>query len=294
MARNAGKREVTIGLIQMSAGPDIDKNLEKGLRMIGEAAKKGAQIVCLPELFRSLYFCQEDNRENFGLAEEIPGKATEALSKAAKRNRVVVIAGLFEKKAEGLYYNSAVVIDAEGSLLGTYRKMHIPDDPTDYMENLYFRPGDLGFRSFKTAYGRIGVLVCYDQWFPEAARLTALAGAEIIFYPTAIGWEPGMPDSLNKRELEAWKTMHKAHSIANGVFVAAVNRVGKEKKIDFWGSSFVSGPFGETIAKADSRKEEIVIARCGLGSIEKTRQVWPFIRRRRIDAYKGMTSKFVE
>jgi N-carbamoylputrescine amidase len=286
------KREVTLGLIQMKMDPDVEKNLEKGLLMIDEAAGKGAQIVCLPELFQSLYFCQDDNPENFKLAEEIPGKATEALSRAARKNKVVVVAGLFERAAKGVYYNSAAVIDADGSLLGKYRKIHIPEDPTDYMENLYFAPGDLGFKSFDTAYGKVGVLICWDQWFPEAARITALAGAEIIFYPTAIGWLPSAPDSLNRTELSAWKTIQRAHGIANGVFVAAVNRVGREKNIDFWGSSFVSGPFGETIAEIGPEKEGAVIARCDLNYAKTTREVWPFLRKRRVDAYKGITSKF--
>ena len=289
-----GAREVTIALIQGGAGPDTKANLDKAVERIAEAAKKGARIICLPELFKSEYFCQAQDRNNFRLAEAIPGETTDALSKAAKANKVVVIAGVFEKKASGLYYNSAVVIDADGAALGTYRKMHIPEDPVDYHEKMYFTPGDLGFRSFKTAYGNIGVLICWDQWFPEAARLTAMKGAEIIFYPTAIGWSPEDAADAKKIQIDAWETVQRAHGIANGVFIASVNRVGREGNIKFWGSSFVSGPLGEMVAKAGSEKEEILIAKCDLSRVESTREGWPFLRDRRTDAYKDMTSRFSE
>lgn len=294
MAKGTEGKEVTIGLVQMSGDADPDKNLRKGIRKIEEAAKKGAQIVCLPELFKSRYFCQDDNPDNFKLAEPIPGETTDALSEAARRNKVVIVAGLFEKKAKGVYYNSAAVIDADGKLLGIYRKMHIPEDASDYREKLYFTPGDLGFKAFDTAYGKIGVLICWDQWFPEAARITALSGAEIIFYPTAIGWLPGADEKLNQKESAAWEMIQRSHGIANGVFSAAVNRVGREGNIIFWGSSFASGPFGEILAKAGSEKEEILIAKCDLNSIETTRRGWPFLRDRRIEAYKDITSRFLE
>ncbi len=286
------KDEVTIGLVQMSMSEDPEANLEKAVKMTKDAAGKGAEVVCLPELFRSQYFCQEEDQENFKLAEGIPGETTQALSMAAKDNGTAIIAGIFEKRARGLYHNSAVVIDSSGKLLGTYRKMHIPDDP-HYYEKFYFTPGDLGFKAFDTVHGKLGTLICWDQWYPEAARLTALLGAQIIFYPTAIGWFPEEEESTKEMQ-SAWETIQRAHGIANGVFVAAVNRVGKEGKINFWGSSFVSGPFGETLAKASSDKEEVLIARCDLGRIDSTRQGWPFLRDRRIDAYKGVSSRFLD
>lgn len=291
MEKNRKKDEVNVGLVQMSMGRDPESNLDKALRMIGKAASKGADVVCLPELFRSRYFCNEENTENFRLAETIPGETTEAVSRAAKDNGVSVIAGIFEKRTRGLYHNSAVVIDSDGSLAGTYRKMHIPDDPSFY-EKFYFAPGDLGFKSYKTSCGHLGVLICWDQWYPEAARITSLLGAQIIFYPTAIGWLPGEKEA-SKEMQSAWETIQRSHGIANGVFVAAVNRVGREGKMNFWGSSFVSGPFGEMVAKASGDREEIVVARCDLGSIDATRHGWPFLRDRRIDAYKGITSRFL-
>ena len=293
MVDGTGKKVVTIGLVQMGMGSDTEKNVEKAKRMVEEAADKGAQIVCLPELFRSQYFCQAQDSGNFKLAEEIPGKTTHELSKIAKERNIVVIAGIFEKRSEGIYNNSAAVIDADGSLLGVYRKMYIPEDPTDYHEKMYFAEGE-GFKAFDTAYGRIGVLICWDQWFPEAARLTALEGAQMIFYPTAIGWYPSDRKELKKRQLDAWQTIQRAHSIANGVFVAAPNRVGTEGNIDFWGSSFVSGPFGEVISEADDAKEQVLIARCDMAEIERTRHGWPFLRDRRVDAYKGITSRFAD
>lgn len=290
--KNQRRDEVTVALIQMSMGKDTKANLDKAVNKIGEAAKKGAEVVCLPELFRSQYFCQEENAENFNLAETIPGETTEAISKAAKKNGVAVIAGIFEKRTRGLYHNSAAVIDSNGSIAGTYRKMHIPDDPHFY-EKFYFTPGDLGFKVHSTAYGKLGVLICWDQWYPEAARITSLLGAQILFYPTAIGWLPGEDESVKEMQ-SAWEIVQRAHGISNGVFVASVNRVGNEGEMKFWGSSFISGPFGEVLAKASPDKEEILIARCDLSRIDTTRHGWPFLRDRRIDSYKGITSRFLD
>ena len=292
MSKSAKKDEITIGLVQMSMSSDANTNLEKAIKKIKEAASKGAQVVCLPELFMSEYFCQEEDPENFKLAEPIPGPTTDAISKAAKENNVSVIAGIFEKRARGLYHNSAAVIDNSGKLLGVYRKMHIPDDP-HYYEKFYFAPGDLGFKAFDTEHGKLGTLICWDQWYPEAARLTALLGAQILFYPTAIGWFPEEEESTKEMQ-DAWQTIQRAHGIANGVFVVAVNRVGKEGKINFWGSSFVSGPFGEIIAKASADKEEVLVVKCDLSKIDATRHGWPFLRDRRIDAYKGVSSRFLD
>ncbi len=292
MQKPSNRDQVTLALIQMSVSADAKANLANAIKRIGEAAAKGAQIVCLPELFRSLYFCQEEDASNFSLAEAIPGETTAALSRAARKSGVVIIAGVFEKRARGLYHNSAVVIDADGRLLGTYRKMHIPDDPHFY-EKFYFAPGDLGFKAYKTRYGTIGILICWDQWYPEAARLTALRGAQILFYPTAIGSLPG-EERAAKEMRAAWETIQRSHGIANGVFVAAVNRVGAEGEMDFWGSSFVSGPFGEVIAKAGPSRDEILIAKCDLGKIDSTRHDWPFLRDRRIDAYDGIASRFLD
>lgn len=286
------KAEVTVALIQMSMSPDPEKNLSKALIKIKEAAAKGAETVCLPELFKSRYFCQEEASENFALAEPIPGTTTSVLSDSAKSNEINIIAGIFEKRARGLYHNSAVLIDSRGKLVGKYRKMHIPDDPNFY-EKFYFAPGDLGFSSFNTEHGKLGILICWDQWYPEAARLVALAGAQIIFYPTAIGWLPGEKESTIQMQ-DAWETIQRSHGIANGVFIAAVNRVGKEGKLNFWGSSFVSGPFGDIIAKASKDKEEILIAKCPLGDIDSTRHGWPFLRDRRIDAYSRISSRFID
>ncbi len=292
MAGTNGDENVKVALIQMSVSDDPDANLERALKLIDESARKGAQIVCLPELFRSRYFCQSEDADNFSLAETIPGKTTEMLSKTAKRNGVVLIAGIFEKRTRGLYHNSAVVIDADGSLLGTYRKMHIPDDPHFY-EKFYFTPGDTGFKVYATKYGKIGVLICWDQWYPEAARIATLMGAQIIFYPTAIGSLPGEEKSAEGMR-SAWETVQRGHGIANGVFIASVNRVGKEGTLDFWGSSFVSGPFGEVVAKAGATRDEIVMARCNLHEIDVVRHEWPFLRDRRIDAYKGISSRFID
>lgn len=284
-------KKVKLGLIQMSSAGTPKANLEKAQQKVRQAAAKGAQIICLQELFCSDYFCQNCEVSNFELAETIPGPSTEALGKLAKEKSVVIIASLFEKRAEGIYHNTAVVIDADGKLIGKYRKMHIPDDPNFY-EKFYFTPGDLGFQSHKTKYGNIGVLVCWDQWFPEAARLTALAGAQIIFYPTAIG-NSAADASIAKAQKDGWETVQRGHAVANEVFVAAVNRVGKEAGISFWGGSFVADPFGGVIAKAGD-KEEIMIVECDLAQIEETRHGWPFFRDRRIDAYGDITSRFID
>jgi N-carbamoylputrescine amidase len=293
MARNPPPREVKLGLIQMSAGDNPAANLEKALERIASAAKKGAQIVCLQELFRSRYFCQTENHANFKLAESIPGPTTEALGALASEHAIVIVASIFERRAAGIYHNTAVVIDADGAIAGIYRKMHIPDDPL-YYEKFYFTPGDLGFPSYQTRYAKVGALVCWDQWFPEGARLAALGGAEILVYPTAIGWIPNEPRAVAQQQRAAWELIQRSHAVANGVYVAAVNRVGREGKIKFWGNSFVAGPLGEIVAQAGSEREEVVLARCDLGKIEETRQSWPFLRDRRIDAYASLTSRTLE
>lgn len=277
----------------MSCDSNPDKNLKKAIARIGEAAKQGAQIVCLQELFRSQYFCQSEDIELFKLAETIPGPSTEALSKLARQKRVVIIASLFEKRAAGVYHNTAVIIDSDGKIAGKYRKMHIPDDPL-YYEKFYFTPGDLGFQTHQTKVAKIGTLVCWDQWFPEAARLTALSGAQFLFYPTAIGWLPNEEKEMNEAQHSAWETIQRSHAIANGVYVVVVNRVGREGQLNFWGQSFVADPFGRIIAKASSDKEEVLVVDCDLGKIEETRQNWPFLRDRRIDSYDALSLRFVE
>jgi len=292
MAQKKNTNQVTLGLIQMTSGENPQANLAKALRRIRAAAEKGARIVCLGELFRSRYFCQSEDARNFKLAETIPGPATEALASLAREREVVVVASIFEKRSVGIYHNTAVVIDADGALVGLYRKMHIPDDPL-YYEKFYFTPGDLGFPSFQTRYAKIGVLVCWDQWFPEGARLASLSGAQILFYPTAIGWIPNEPRPVAQQQRSAWELIQRSHGVANGVFVAATNRVGREGKIKFWGNSFVAGPFGEMVARAGDR-EDILIAKCDLTRIEETRQSWPFLRDRRIDAYGPLQSRFLE
>ncbi|MCB1022535.1 MAG: carbon-nitrogen hydrolase [Acidobacteria bacterium] len=289
----------------MSCSSDPAANLEKVLDRIADAAKQGAQIVCLQELFRSQYFCQEENAELFNLAEPIPGPSSHALDKAAKQHGVVIVGSLFERRAAGVYHNTATVHDADGSMLGMYRKMHIPDDPL-YYEKYYFTPGDLGFKVFETRFGRIGTLVCWDQWYPEAARLTALRGADLLVYPTAIGWHPGEKDEWGERQREAWRTIQRSHAVANNVYVAAVNRVGVELPltespdrplsyhgIEFWGDSFVAGPMGEVIARAGS-DEQILLAECDFAKIETIRRNWPFLRDRRIDAYTGIDRRFLD
>ncbi len=284
---------ITIGLIQMRCGPKPQKNLEKAVERVEEAAHRGARVICLPELFRCRYFCQSEDHDNFKLAEPIPGPSIEVLSKTASKRRVVIIASVFEKRSSGVYHNTAVVIDATGKLVGKYRKMHIPDDPL-YYEKFYFTPGDLGFQSFKTKYAEIGTLVCWDQWYPEAARLTALKGAQIIFYPTAIGWHLREKKQFGQKQHDAWLTIQRGHAIANGVFVAVPNRVGLEGTVQFWGGSFVCDPFGEVLARASDDREEVLVVKCDLGRVEETRQHWPFLRDRRIDAYQQITERLLD
>ena len=285
-----------IGLVQMSCSTDRDANLEKAIRGVREAAAKGAEIICLPELFRSQYFCREENAELFDLAEAIPGPSTEALSSVAKELQVSLIASLFEKRAQGLYHNTAAVLDADGSLLGLYRKMHIPDDPL-YYEKFYFTPGDLGFQNFETRFSRIGVLVCWDQWYPEGARITSLQGANILLYPTAIGWHPSEKAQYGEAQLDAWRTVQRAHAISNGVFVAAVNRTGFEGPADhgleFWGNSFVADPFGRVLAKAPANEEQVLVVECDPKQMDEVRRNWPFLRDRRIDAYAPITQRWL-
>ena len=292
MHKRTKSNSVRIGLIQMSCDLKPEANLKKAIIRIGEAAQKGAQIICLQELFRSQYFCQSEDIELFKLAETIPGPSTDALSKVARQKKVVLVVSIFEKRVAGVYHNTAVVIDANGKIAGKYRKMHIPDDPL-YYEKFYFTPGDLGFKTHNTAYGKVGALVCWDQWFPEAARLTALSGAQVLFYPTAIGWLPNEKKEVNEAQHSAWETIQRAHAIANGVYVAVVNRVAREGKLNFWGQSFVADPFGRIIARASADQEEVLITDCDLDKIDETRQNWPFLRDRRIDAYGDITRRFI-
>jgi N-carbamoylputrescine amidase len=280
-----------IALVQMSCEAEPQRNLDKALTRIGEAAARGAKVICLQELFRSRYFCQSEEARSFDLAEPIPGPTTEALGAIAAAHKVVVVGSIFERRTEGIYHNTAVVMDADGRLAGRYRKMHVPDDP-HYYEKFYFTPGDLDFTAHRTAHATVGALVCWDQWFPEAARLVALAGAQIVFYPTAIGWERGEVEPVRRRQLQAWETVQRGHAIANGMFVAVVNRVGAEDSLEFWGNSFVVDPFGEVIARAGGSAEEILVADCNLALIEETRRNWPFLRDRRIDAYGDLLRRF--
>jgi N-carbamoylputrescine amidase len=296
----AQPQTLTLGLVQMRCSKDPGENLERAVARVREAAKAGAQVICLPELFRSQYFCQTEDHANFDLAEPIPGPSTEALGRIAKEERVVVIGSLFERRAAGVYHNTAVVFDADGSTRGLYRKMHIPDDPAFY-EKFYFTPGDLGFKAFDTAAGRIGTLVCWDQWYPEGARLTALQGADVLFYPTAIGWHPAEKAEFGASQASAWQTIQRAHAIANGVYVAAVNRVGHEMPtsgdgvgIEFWGGTFVADPFGVVMKEASRTDEEIVVVTCDRRHQETVRQHWPFLRDRRIDAYGQITRRFID
>ena len=291
MKKKTRGQTVRIGLIQTACDVNPEKNLKKALQQVKLASAEGAKIVCLQELYRTPYFCRTEDPKNFDLAETIPGPSTAAFSKLAKATDTVIVASLFEKRASGVYHNTAVVIDADGKLLGKYRKMHIPDDPGFY-EKFYFVPGDLGFQAFETRYAKIGVLICWDQWFPEAARLTALAGAELLFYPTAIGWKPNEPVET-KYYHDAWETVQRSHAIANGVYVASTNRVGTEGELKFWGSSFVSDPFGHLLYRASDRREEIILADCDLSKVEKTRREWPFLRDRRIDFYSPITSRVI-
>jgi N-carbamoylputrescine amidase len=286
-----------VGLVQMSCAVDPNENLEKAIWRAREAAARGAQIVCFQELFRSQYFCREENAELFALAESIPGPSTAALGKLARELGIVIIASLFERRSVGLYHNTAAVIGADGEIVGMYRKMHIPDDPL-YFEKFYFTPGDLGFVNFDTQFGRLGVLVCWDQWYPEAARLSAIAGANILFYPTAIGWHPSEKAQYGAAQLDAWRTIQRAHAIANGIYVAAVNRVGFEGPADhgleFWGNSFVSDPFGQVIAEASNSNEEILVVDCDPRRMEEVRRGWPFLRDRRIDAYAPILKRWID
>jgi len=293
MARTKNFDQVKVALVQMSCAANPGANLAKAVQRIEAAAKKGAKIVCLQELFRSRYFCQSEDHRNFNLAEAIPGPSTDALGELARRKKIVIVASLFERRAAGIYHNTAVVLDVDGSIAGLYRKMHIPDDPL-YYEKFYFTPGDLGFPSFQTRYAKIAVLVCWDQWFPEAARAASLAGAQILFYPTAIGWIPNEPRKAAQHQRHAWELIQRSHAIANGVFVAAANRVGSEGKIRFWGGSFVAGPLGEVVAHAGDKREEILLANCDLKKIDETRQSWPFLRDRRIDAYGALLTRSLD
>ena len=293
-----------IGLIQMSCGPDPDANLDKAADRVREAAREGANVICLPELFRAQYFCQREDIALFDLAEPIPGPSTERLSAVAREEKVVIVASLFERRAAGLYHNTAAVLQKDGSLAGLYRKMHIPDDPL-YYEKFYFTPGDLGFKAFDTAVGKIGTLVCWDQWYPEGARITAMQGANVLFYPTAIGWHPAEKEEFGPAQYDAWQTIQRAHAIANGVYVGSVNRVGEEHGdvrgnrvegpgLQFWGGSFIADPFGRIVAKAAHDKEEILVAELDLRLLEDTRRNWPFLRDRRIDAYQPIVHRFLD
>jgi N-carbamoylputrescine amidase len=297
MRSGGSKPPVKLGLVQTSCTASPEDNLKKTLAAAARAAKQGANIICTQELFRSQYFCQSEDHEYFKLAESIPGPTTAAFQKFARQHRVVVVASLFEKRAAGLYHNTAVIIDADGTLLGRYRKMHIPDDPLFY-EKFYFTPGDLGFRAWQTRYAKIGVLICWDQWYPEAARLTALQGAEILFYPTAIGWHPTEKATHGGRQHNAWETIQRAHAVANGCYVAVANRIGHEKLsgdgIEFWGQSFVAGTSGEILAKAGSDREENLVVPVDLGQVDTTRTHWPFLRDRRIDAYGDLTRRLID
>jgi N-carbamoylputrescine amidase len=298
-------RVVNIGLTQMACTDNPVENLRNQVRLVEQAASAGAQIICTQELFRSQYFCQVEDHRFFKLAEPIPGPSTDALARVAKKHGAVVIASLFEKRADGLYHNTAVVIDADGAILGSYRKMHIPDDPL-YYEKFYFTPGDTGFRSWDTRHAKIGVLICWDQWFPEGARLTALQGSQILFYPTAIGWHPGEKAEYGKAQHESWELIQRSHAVANGCYVCAPNRIGVEKilgadgkpvsedGIEFWGQSFVAAPNGQVIAKASVDKQEVLVVPCDLEKVEFSRTHWPFLRDRRIDAYGNLTKRFVD
>ena len=289
----------TVGLAQMRASVDAEDNLARAVSLVERAAGLGSQVVCLPELFRSQYFCQREDAALFDLAEPLPGPSTEAIGRVARDKKVTVIAPIFERRTAGLYHNSAAIIDTEGKVSGIYRKMHIPDDPA-YYEKFYFAPGDLGFRAFDTQVGRIGTLICWDQWYPEGARLTALKGANVIFYPTAIGWHPHEKEIYGTAQRDAWQTIQRSHAIANGVYVAAVNRVGHEKPsdggagIEFWGSSFLCDPFGVVIAEGSTDREEVLIGEVDLARIEEVRRNWPFLRDRRIDAYNGIDQRFLD
>ena len=288
-----------VGLVQMAMSADPQENVEKAAARVADAARKGAQVVCLPELYRSPYFCQKEDAALFDLAETVPGPSTERLAKVAREHGVAVVVPIFERRAPGLYHNSAVILDADGRTAGLYRKMHIPDDPAFY-EKFYFTPGDLGFKAFDTRHGRIGTLICWDQWYPEGARLTALQGATILFYPTAIGWHPHEKAQHGAAQRDAWRTIQRGHAIANGCWVAAVNRVGHEKQVpgeaglEFWGTTFLCDPFGVVVAEASTDQEEILVAEVDVGRMEEVRRGWPFLRDRRIDAYGGIEKRFID
>ncbi|MGO9412988.1 MAG: carbon-nitrogen hydrolase [Spirochaetia bacterium] len=288
----------TIGLVQMAPVADPDANVESAAGLVGAAAKDGARVVCLPELFRSQYFCQSEEASSFDLAEPIPGPSTKAMAVVARQRKITVIVPVFERRAAGLYHNTVAVIGPEGNVAGLYRKMHIPDDP-GYYEKFYFTPGDLGYRAFDTEVGRIGALICWDQWYPEAARLTSLRGAGVIFYPTAIGWHPGEKANAGAAQQDAWVTIQRSHAIANGVYVAAVNRAGLERPaggdgIEFWGATFLCDPFGVVTARARTMGEEVVLGDVDLSRVEEVRRNWPFLRDRRIDSYAGLDKRFIE
>ena len=286
---------VKVGLVQMSCTGLVSENMDKAILGIKDAASKGAQIICLQELFTSLYFCDVEDYDNFNLAEAVPGPSTNALGLVAKELGVVIVASLFEKRAQGIYHNTTAVIDADGSYLGKYRKMHSPDDPA-YFEKFYFTPGDLGYKVFKTKFATLGVLICWDQWYPEAARLTALAGAEILFYPTAIGWATSQNQETNDEQFNAWQTIQRSHAIANGVHVVSVNRVGLEQNglMKFWGGSFVSNPFGKLLAHASHDQEEVLVVEVDLAKTDQYRTHWPFMRDRRIDSYAEIVKRYID
>jgi N-carbamoylputrescine amidase len=299
------KDHFRVGLVQMHCGPEPDENLKRACDKVKDAARQGAQIICLPELFKTQYFCQREDAALFDLAESIPGPSTEALAAVAREKKVVIVASLFEKRARGLYHNTAVQLDPQGNIQGMYRKMHIPDDPL-YYEKFYFTPGDLGYKAFDTEFGKVGTLVCWDQWYPEGARLTALKGANVLFYPTAIGWHPAEKEQYGVAQHDAWRTIQRAHAIANGVFVAVVNRVGHEngnirgniapagQGLEFWGGSFLCDPFGRVLAEASHDKEEILVGEINLKELEDVRRNWPFLRDRRIDSYGNITHRFID
>ena len=288
-----GSSEVSVGLLQMRAETDPRVNVQRTVSAVRDAAARGAQIICLQELFRTPYFCQTEDFAPFALAEPIPGPTTDLLGALAGELGVVLVVPVFEQRARGLYHNSAVVFDADGSSLGAYRKMHIPDDPA-YYEKFYFTPGDLGFRTFRTRYANIGVLICWDQWFPEAARLTALSGAHILFYPTAIGWHDDEPHDVRRAQHEAWEMVQRSHAVTNGVYVAAANRVGREGTVTFWGASFMAAPDGSLAARAAHDQEAVLVEKCDLAAVDTMRQQWPFLRDRRIDAYGAITERLLD
>lgn len=287
------QKKIKVGLIQLDCTNHVQKNFEHAIEKIREAATKGAQIICLPELFRSLYFCNIEDHDNFKLAESIPGPSTDKLCLVAAELKVVIIASLFEKRAEGLYHNTAAVIDADGTYLGKYRKMHIPDDP-GYYEKFYFTPGDLGYKVFSTQFAKIGVLICWDQWYPEAARITALKGAEILFYPTAIGWAKSQDEATNHAQYQAWQLIQRSHALANGVHVVSVNRTGSEDQMQFWGGSFVANPFGVILTQAKHEESEIIVQEIDLNQSDYYRTHWPFLRDRRIETYQPITQRYID